>query len=81
MIDMLSQTKNTNDEILLDAAVNHVAEFFIITKGTKLLNAEQFIEMLRLYPHGNVPDNTKRQMIAKLSVGLNGCPLHQRGSG
>ncbi len=25
--------------------------------------------MLRLYPHGNIPDNTKRQMIAILSDG------------
>ena len=70
MINMLSQTKNSNGDILLDATVNHIAEFLIITKGTKLPNVKQFIEMLRLYPHGDIPDNTKRQMIAKLSDGI-----------
>ena len=70
MINMLSQTKNSNGDILLDAMVNHIAEFLIITKGTKLPNVKQFIEMLRLYPHGDIPDNTKRQMIAKLSDGI-----------
>jgi hypothetical protein len=46
MITMLSQTQNSNCDILLDAAVNHIAEFLIITKGTKLQNVKQCIEML-----------------------------------
>jgi hypothetical protein len=38
MINMLSRTKTSNGDILLDATVNHIAEFLIFTKGTKLLN-------------------------------------------
>ncbi len=48
---MLSQTKNSNGDILLDATVKQIVELFIITKGTKLLNVKQSLEMLRLYPH------------------------------
>ncbi len=70
MINMLSKTKNSNCDILLHATVNHIAEFLFITKGSKLPNVKQFIEMLRLYPHGDILDNTKRQMIAKLSDGI-----------
>jgi hypothetical protein len=70
IINMLSQTKNTNGDILLDATVNHIAEFLFITKGTKLPNVKQFIEMFRLYPHGDIRDSTKRQMIANLSDGI-----------
>ena len=33
MINMLSQTKNSAGNILLDATVIHIAEFLIITKG------------------------------------------------
>ena len=45
MMNMSSQTENSNGDILLDATVNHIAEFLIITKGNKLPNVKQFIEM------------------------------------
>jgi hypothetical protein len=70
MINMLSQTKNSAGNILLDATVNHIAEFLIITKGNKLPTVRQFIDMLRLYPHGDIPFQTKQKMIAKLSDGI-----------
>ena len=70
MINMLSQTKNSAGDILLDATVNHIAEFLIITKGNKIPTARQFIELLRSYPHGDIPVETKQKMIAKLSDGI-----------
>jgi hypothetical protein len=70
MINMLSQTKNSAVNILLDATVNHVGEFLIITKGNKLPTVRQFIDMLRFYPHGDIPFQTKQKMIAKLSGGI-----------
>ena len=50
--------------------VNHIAEFLIITKGNKIPTARQFIELLRSYPHGDIPVETKQKMIAKLSDGI-----------
>ena len=48
MINMLSQTKNSAGNILLDATVNHIAEFLIITKGNKLPTVRQFIDSARV---------------------------------
>ncbi len=47
--------------------VNHIAEFLIITKENKLPTVLQFVDMLRLYSHGDIPFQTKQKMIAKLS--------------
>ncbi len=69
-INMLSQTENSAGNILLDATVNHIAEFLIITKGNKFPTVRQFIDMLRSYPHGDIPFQTKQKMIAKLSDGV-----------
>ena len=70
MINMLSQTSNSDKVKLLDASVNHVAEFLIITKGNKIPNVQQFIEMLDLYPHRDIPLSTRKKMMAKLSDGI-----------
>ncbi len=70
MINTLSQTKNYAGDILflesLDATVNHIAEFPITSKGKKLPTVRQFIDMLILYPHGDIPFQTKQKMIAKI---------------
>ncbi len=47
MINMLSQTINSNGDILLDATVNHIAEILIVPKRTKLPNVKQFIEIMK----------------------------------
>ena len=70
MINMLSQASNSAKEKFLDASVNHVAEFLIITKGNKLPSVRQFIEMISLYPHRDIPLSIRQKMLAKLSDGV-----------
>ena len=47
MINMLSQTRNSTGDSLLDSTVHHIAECLIIMKVNRLPNAEQMIELLR----------------------------------
>ena len=70
LINMLSQTKNSTGDSLLDSTVHHIAECLIIMKVNRLPNAEQMIELLRRYPHDDIKPEMKRVMIAKLSDGI-----------
>jgi hypothetical protein len=51
---MNSQRKNSNGKIQLHKSVHAVAEIFVTTGQTRLLNVDQLMQFIEKYPHDDM---------------------------
>ena len=70
MISMTSQHKDSNGKIQLHKSVHAVAEIFVTTGQTRLLNADQLMQFIEAYPHADMSQDMKRELLIQLSDGV-----------
>lgn len=70
MISMTSQHKDSNGKIQLHKSVHAVAEIFVTTGQTRLLNADQLMQFIEAYPHDDMSQELKRELLIQLSDGV-----------
>ena len=70
MISMTSQHKDSNGKIQLHKSVHAVAEIFVTTGQTRLLNADQLMQFIEAYPHDDMSQDMKRELLIQLSDGV-----------
>ena len=67
---MTSQHKNSRGQIKLHKSVHAVAEIFVTTGQTRLLNVDQLMQFIEAYPHDDMSQELKRELLNQLSDGV-----------